>query len=299
MDETRDMTGKVVVVTGASSGIGAVGARRLAARGATVVPIGRSPERTAETARAIGVEPVIADFARLADVRRAAAQVLERCERIDVLANNAGLVVPERTVTEDGREKTFQVNHLATFLMTALLMPRLQESARREPVRVITTSSFGNVLGRIRFDDLEWERRRYGGGLIVYCASKLMNVLFTRELARRTAGTGIHALAFHPRPSGRPYRGPDVEYTRLAEGNTMGRLVERIPAVRNRMLTGQDGAEPLVHLATAREVAASGTYYDGLEPGGRVHRQANDPDLAARLWERSAVLVAPSLGATA
>jgi NAD(P)-dependent dehydrogenase (short-subunit alcohol dehydrogenase family) len=288
-----DMKGKVVVVTGASSGIGAVAARRLAERGAAVVPIGRSAERTAETARAVGAEPVVADFARLADVRRAAQEVLERCPHIDVLANNAGLVVPRRTVTEDGREMTFQINHLAPFLLTALLLPRLRESAQRRPVRVITTSSFGNVLGRIRFDDLEWERRRYGGGLIVYCASKLMNILFTRELARRTVGSGIHALAFHPRPSGEPYHGPDVTYTRLVEGTTMARLLDRVPAVRSRVLTGQDGAGPLLHLATAREVAPSGTYYDGLEPGGRVHRQADDRDLAACLWERSTELVAP------
>jgi NAD(P)-dependent dehydrogenase (short-subunit alcohol dehydrogenase family) len=268
-------------------------------RGATVVPIGRSPERTAETARAIGVEPVVADFASFADVRRAAAEVLERCERIDVLANNAGVVVPNRTSTVDGHETTFQVNHLAPVLLTALLMPRLQESAQRAPVRVITTSSTGNLLGRIDFDDLEWARRRYGTGLVVYCATKLMNVLFTRELARRTAGTGVTAYSFHPTPSGKPRQTTEITATRLLTHTAFGRMAARIPGLDNRWLTGEDGAGPLLHLATAPALAASGTYYNGLKPNGPVHRQARRPEPAARLWERSAELVAPALRAAA
>src|SRR3954447_11972948 len=134
------MEGKTIVITGASAGVGAAAARQLADLGADVVVVGRSPDKTAAVARSIGTEPLVADFARLSDVRRLAEQLLERCPKIDVLANNAGGIFPRRTVTEDGHELTFQVNHLAPFLLTALLRDRLVETGGS---RVITTSSVG------------------------------------------------------------------------------------------------------------------------------------------------------------
>ncbi|GLZ15341.1 hypothetical protein Acsp04_55760 [Actinomadura sp. NBRC 104425] len=167
-DTQHDMTGKTVVITGASSGIGAAAARRLAAQGANVLPGGRSPERTAAIAAEIGAEPLIADFADLTQVRRLAGELLDRCERIDVLANNAGGLVSQRQDTRDGHELTFQANHLAPFLLTMLLLPRLREGGRATPARVVTTSSLGNRFGRLKLDDLEWRRRRYGGGWICY-----------------------------------------------------------------------------------------------------------------------------------
>jgi NAD(P)-dependent dehydrogenase (short-subunit alcohol dehydrogenase family)/catechol 2,3-dioxygenase-like lactoylglutathione lyase family enzyme len=188
------MEGKTVVVTGASAGVGAAAARQLAGLGATVVPVGRSPEKTAAVARDLGVEPLVADFARLGDVRRLAEEIRERCPRIDVLANNAGGIFPRRVVTEDGHELTFQVNHLAPFLLTALLRDRL---AATPGARVVTTSSVGNNAGRVDLDDLDWERRRWSG-LRAYTTSKLLNVLFTRELARRLEGTRVTATCFHP-----------------------------------------------------------------------------------------------------
>src|SRR6266568_4759067 len=126
----QDLAGRTVVVTGASSGIGAVAARSLAARGATVVALGRDPGRTAAVAAALGTEPVVADFASLDQVRLAAARVLEICPRIDVLALNAGGIFPRRRLTADGHETTFQVNHLAGFLLARLLTERLVDSAR-------------------------------------------------------------------------------------------------------------------------------------------------------------------------
>ncbi|MDA0566404.1 SDR family NAD(P)-dependent oxidoreductase [Streptomonospora sp. S1-112] len=298
MDTTFDMTGMTVVITGASSGIGLAAARRMAAQGAAVVPVGRSPERTAAVAAEIGTTPVVADFGDLAQVRLAAEVILERCPRIDVLANNAGALFSTRRTTPDGHELTFQANHLAPFLLTQLLLPRLRETARSSPVRVVTTASFGNVFGKVRLDDLEWEKRRYGGGWIAYSTTKLMNILFTRELARRTAGTGIAAYSFHPvSGTGAPRPPGQVTETRFA-GDT--RLMRLLPdsVVRRVKLTGDDGAEPLIRLAGAPDVGApSGGYFHGFHHPGRVHRQADDADLAARLWERSAELVAAHTGA--
>ncbi|GAA3749462.1 SDR family oxidoreductase [Plantactinospora mayteni] len=290
-----DMTGRTVVLTGASSGIGAAAALRLAGLGATVVPVGRSARRTAEVAARLGVEPIVADFGRLAEVRRLAETLLARCPRIDILANNAGALVSTRQVTGDGHELTFQANHLAPFLLTNLLLPRLRESARQAPVRIVTTSSLGNRFGRLRLDDLEWERRRYGGGWIAYSTTKLMNVLFTRELARRTAAVDIDAVSFHPDPgrAGKRAGGtrPEATPTNFASGSRLAPLVARTP-LRRIQLTGEQGAMPLVWLAAAPEVAgSSGAYYDGFHRDARVNPQADDPRLATQLWERSAELL--------
>ncbi|MFB9830800.1 SDR family NAD(P)-dependent oxidoreductase [Actinoallomurus acaciae] len=286
------MDGKTVVITGASSGIGAAAARRLAALGANVVPVGRSPERTARVATQLGVEPIVADFAHLDQVHRLAHMLLERCPRIDVLVNNAGALVPTRQVTSDGHELTFQANHLAPFLLTRLLLPRLRDSARYGPVRVVTTSSLGNRFGKLRMDDLEWEKRRYGEGWIAYSTTKLMNILFTRELARRNPD--IAAFSFNPAPGPRRRRetaGRGATPTNFAAETRLGRLIAHAP-LRAIRLTGEDGAAPLVWLATSSEVGdASGAYFNGFTKDAKVNRQADDPDLAVRLWEHSITLV--------
>src|SRR5690242_3488838 len=149
------MRGKVVVVTGASAGIGAAAARELAGLGATVVAVGRNRQRLEQVAARIGGEPLQVDFASLTAVRKLAGELLERHAHIDVLVNNAGLVTSRREVTEDGYEKTFAVNHLAPFLLTNLLLERLRASA---PARVVTTSSGAHGGGRLDFDDLQSER---------------------------------------------------------------------------------------------------------------------------------------------
>lgn len=268
-----DMSGKTVVVTGASSGVGAIAVRQLAELGANVVPVGRSPERTREVAREIGAEPLIADFARFEQVRSLADELLERCPRIDVLVNNAGGLFTPRTVTEDGHEKTLQVNHLSTFLLTALLRERLVESARSGPVRVVTTSSLGNRFGNVRLDDLERERRPWNG-FLAYCATKLQNILFTRELSR----TGVEAVCFHPGNVATQFGGGSV-FPGAFYRNGLTRRVA--------LITPEQGAAPLVWLASAPTGALKeGAYYDRFEEG-KVNRQANDAKLAAGLWERS------------
>ncbi|MGW5386326.1 SDR family NAD(P)-dependent oxidoreductase [Nocardia sp. NPDC003963] len=291
-----DISKKTIVITGASAGIGAAAARRLAAAGATVVAVGRSPERTAAVAAELGTEPVVADFADLGQVRCAAGKLLERYPRIDVLANNAGGVFPERVETVDGHELSFQANHLAGFLLTQLLLPRLRETAQETDVRVIATSSFANRFAKVRIDDLEWTHRRYGNGWLVYCATKLMNIMTTRQLAQHTSGTGISALSFHPEPGADAVPGDnnaaDTTATNFAHDTWMMRLFQRIPGLRSQQLTGAQGSQPLVWLASGPQVPDySGIYFDGMTPHGSMNRQASNPDIAQQLWDRSMEMV--------
>jgi len=273
------MEGKTVVITGASAGIGAIAASALAQRGATVVPVGRSPEKTAAVAEAIGVEPLVADFAELDQVRRLAAQLLERCPRIDVLANNAGGVFPRREVTPDGHELTIQVNHLAAFLLTALLRERLETTGA---ARVINTASVANRFGRIDVCDLDYERRRWGS-FRAYAASKLANVLFTRELARRLARTDVTSVCFHPGTVA-------SEFGR--DSWTVG-LPYRVPALRRLLLVSPErGSEPLVDLAARGDIADfHGVYFDRRKPHGAVSPQADEPERGRELWQRSAAML--------
>ncbi|MCW2955063.1 MAG: Short-chain dehydrogenase [Conexibacter sp.] len=278
MMATQDMQGRTVVITGASAGLGAVAAQRLAERGATVVPVGRSPEKTAAVARTIGVEPLVADFARLDDVRRLADALLERCEQIDVLANNAGGIFPRRVETVDGHELTFQVNHLAPFLLTTLLHERL---AATPGSRVLMTSSVGNNLGNVKLDDLDRRRGPYVS-LRAYGTAKLENILMAREIARRWTGDGIAATAFHP----------GNVATEFGRDSFSSGLIYRTPLRRVFLITPEEGAAALVGLATQPDAAAlDGVYFDRFKPHGRMSKQADDAELARGLWERSAALV--------
>lgn len=266
---------KVVVVTGASEGIGAAAARALAGRGHRVVPVGRSAEKTRAIADELGTEGQVADFADLAQVRRLAATLAERYPRIDVLANNAGLIAgKQRVVTGDGHELTFQVNHLAPFLLTVSLREQLVAAAGR----VITTSSAaGTGRGaRIVLDDLDADRGY--DALRAYRASKLANVLFTRELDRRWGPQGVTAAAFHP----------GMVRTQWGHtGPTAVRFVVRSP-LRRAMRSPEKGADTLVWLATATPGTdwRSGGYYQDRRPA-RPSPLADDADLAAGLWAYS------------
>ena len=269
-----DLTGQVAVITGASSGIGAAAARRLHGLGATVHVVGRAPDRTSAVAAEMGTEPIVADFARLADVRAAAAHVIERCDRLDVLVNNAGLSVTKRQETVDGHELTFQVNHLAPFLLTALLKNLLTASA---PSRVITTASVANLTGFVRINDLE--TRHFFVGSNVYGTTKLENILFTRELGRLMTGTGVLAACFNP----------GVVATDLGRGNLSGAMY-RTP-LRRLMKSAEGGADTLVWLAT--EPAGSlkqGGYYSNRRPG-LVNAQALSGRLARQLWDQTEKLL--------
>lgn len=266
-----------IVLTGASSGLGREAARELAAEGATVAVVGRNVDRTRAVASEIGGHAFIADFDRLDDVRILASDLLERFERIDVLANNAGGLVPRRGNTVDGHERTFQSNHLAPFLLTSLLLPRLIESAGR----VISTASVANRFGSVRLGDLESRQSPYLGGWRAYGTSKLETILFIEELARRTANTELTAYSFHP----------GFVATNFGEGSPLMRVTSLLSR-GNYGISASAGAIPLIRLASDRNVGfASGTYFDGLIPGGRTHRQAGDRILAARLWQISSELV--------
>ncbi|MEV6372527.1 SDR family NAD(P)-dependent oxidoreductase [Micromonospora musae] len=271
------MAGRTVVITGASAGLGAEAARRLAQLGATVAVVGRSPQKTAAVAREVGAEPLVADFARLTDVRALADTLLDRYPRIDVLANNAGVVLTRRSRTEDGHDTMFQVNYLASFLLTNLLLERLTTAG---PARVISTSSKANRSARVDLDDLDGAGTR--SEMLRYGMTKLQNILFTRELARRTQGTGLTATAFHPGVV------PGTEINR--DSPLIGALSRY--RLLGRVATVAEGAAPLVHLATmADPETANGDYYHCLKPNGPVHPQAKDDRLAARLWDRTAELL--------
>ena len=269
------MNGKVVVVTGASSGIGAAAAAELAGLGATVVPVGRDRRRLDEVAAEVGGEPLQADFASLAQVRRLADELLERHARIDVLVNNAGLVTSGRELTEDGYEKTFAVNHLAPFLLTNLLLERLRASA---PARVITTSSGAHGGGRLDFDDLQGERS--WSMMRAYSASKLANILFTRGLAMRVDAAEVTANCLHP----------GVINTKLGGG--AGRLAGLMWTLGRPFFgSPRRGASTIVYLATSEEGGeVTGGYYESSRPVG-TSAAAADIDLADRLWHESERLV--------
>ena len=269
----------LAVVTGASSGIGRAAAVELARRGFDVVAVGRDARRLERTARDMGKasgqappEPLGVDFSALEEVRALAARLLERHERIDVLVNNAGVLMGRRELTPDGYETTFAVNHLAPFLLTNLLLDRLRASA---PARIVTTSSAAHYSGRIDFSDLQGERSF--SGWQAYCDSKLANVLFTMGLARRLEGTGVTANCLHP----------GVIRSRLGR---RGPLPARLAwsALNPFFGSPKAGARTIVHLASAAEAAeVSGEYFVGTKP-----RPANaDEHTAERLWEVSSELV--------
>jgi NAD(P)-dependent dehydrogenase (short-subunit alcohol dehydrogenase family) len=280
--DSSDAHGKVIVVTGASSGIGAAAALELARRGARVTPVGRDAKRLERSAGRIreaaadgSGEPVQADFASLDEVRRLASELLDRHERIDVLVNNAGLVADRRRLTSDGHELTFQVNHLAPFLLTNLLLDRLRASA---PARVVTTSSDAHWGGTIDFDDLRCERSWSMWG--AYSDSKLANVLFTHALARRIDGTGVTANCLHP----------GTVRTRLGAGaNPVFALAWT--AAKSLFRSPASGAETIVHLATHPDGEDFSGAYFADSRAKAPKRQAVDDALAERLWRVSEELV--------
>jgi retinol dehydrogenase 12 len=270
------MKGTVCVVTGATSGIGKAAATALARLGATVVLVGRDRGRT--EAAAAEIAPVsasppraeVADLASLEQVRGLAGR-LDGLERIDVLINNAGLVLGERRITPDGLEHVFALNHLAPFLLTSLLLPKLTASA---PARVVTVTSDAHSAARLDLNDpnLEhgWDSWRS------YANSKLANILFTRELARRLDGTGVTANCAHP------------GVVRTGFGRESRPLLKLgIVIARPFMLSPERGADTIVYLASSPDVAGqTGGYY--------VKRQRREPSAAARddaaareLWELS------------
>lgn len=194
----QTMAGRTILITGASDGIGAESARALADKGATVLVSGRSGDKLRPIAEAVGTEPLVADFSRLDDVRRLADQVNERVDKIDVLLNNAGGTFSPSLKTHDGHEPNFQINHLAPFLLTHLVRPRLVAAGQS---LVINTSSIANLMGKIVLDDLDYQNRS-AREFPAYGTGKLMNIVFTRGISQRWSQDGILSVAVHPGPVG-------------------------------------------------------------------------------------------------
>jgi NAD(P)-dependent dehydrogenase (short-subunit alcohol dehydrogenase family) len=270
------MKGKVCLITGATSGIGKEAARDLLKRGARVVLLGRNAKRMEATRAELqegaeGVaEVVLVDIGSQAQVRRAAQEILGKYPRIDVLINNAGVWMDQRTVTVDGIETTLAVNHLGPFLLTYLLLDRLKASA---PARIVNVASHAHKRGVLRLDDIEGKQSF--GRMQTYGQSKLCNVLFTRELARRLEGTGVTANSLHP----------GVIATELGDGTSMFGWFLRL--AKPFLKTPQQGAATTLHLACAPEVeGVTGKYFSDCKEY-TPSPQAQDDESARKLWELS------------
>jgi NAD(P)-dependent dehydrogenase (short-subunit alcohol dehydrogenase family) len=285
-----DMQGKTVVVTGGNSGIGFETAAALSEMGARVLvtarnadkgraAVGRITERAEAAGKGGSAQLVVFDLADFASVRRGADDVLGQAPRIDVLVNNAGLVLSERTETVDGLEATFATNHLGPFLLTNLLLDRIRASA---PARIVNVSSTAHSAARkgIPFDDLQ-STRRYRT-MRVYGQSKLANILFTLELARRLQGTGVAVNSLHPGTVRTGYG---------ADGDAKGFLAFGIKISGPFFLSPAKGARTSIYLACSPEVeGVSGEYFVKCK-ARRPKRQANDREAAERLWRVSEELV--------
>jgi NAD(P)-dependent dehydrogenase (short-subunit alcohol dehydrogenase family) len=274
------MTAKTIVLTGASDGIGAAAARKLVADGHTVALVGRSPQKTQALARELKADHFVADFANLDDVRTLAAALRSTYPRIDVLANNAGGIFGDPTRTTDGFEKTLQINHLAPFLLTNLLMDTLKASN----AAIINTSSVGaRVFGKIDTNDLNNDAKFSPNK--AYGDAKLANILFTKELVRRYGADGISSVAFHPGNVRTNFANDTTSMMRALYRNPVGRLL-------SGLVSPEKGAEPLIWLAEGAPGRdwVSGQYYEKNKIA-KTNPQADDAALAASLWDKSADMV--------
>ena len=277
------MTGKVVLITGGTGGIGRATAIGLATIGARVGVTGRDParsERAAVDIRAASGNPAVdafaADMASQEEVRRLAVAVLDAYPRLDVLVNNVGGFWAHRHLTPDDLEQTFALNHLAPFLLTNLLLDRLKAGG---PARVVTVSSGAQAAGRIMFDDLQ-SARTYSGQR-AYSQSKLANVMFTNELARRVAGTGVTANSVHPGVVRTNFGAEDQAWSFA--------VISRV--IRPLLKTPAQGAQTPIYLASSPEVkGVTGQFFVNRRPK-TANKPAYDTDATSRLWHVSCDLV--------
>jgi NAD(P)-dependent dehydrogenase (short-subunit alcohol dehydrogenase family) len=277
------MQGKVCVITGGTSGIGLVAAERLAGLGARLLLVARDKARGEAAFRRIqarapgaALRIVYGDLSRLAEMNRLGNEIAALEPRIDVLINNAGAMFAERGTTADGLERTFALNHMAYFVLTERLKPSLVAASA---ARIVNTASAAHHRARtgLDFDDLQSERNYHY--MTVYARSKLANILFTRELARRLAGSGVTANCLHP----------GFVATRFGDNNRglfrLGLAVAKLFAI-----SPEKGAETIIHLAASPEAAGvSGGYFAECRPA-RVSMAAQDDAAARRLWDETARL---------
>jgi NAD(P)-dependent dehydrogenase (short-subunit alcohol dehydrogenase family) len=282
-----NLDGRICLVTGATSGIGEATAAGLAKLGAQVILVGRDKQRGQASRDAVRaqsgsdrVDLLLADLQSPQEIEALALQVLDRYPALHVLVNNAGVVNLKRDVTPTGYERTFAVNHLAYFQLTSLLLDRLRASA---PARIVNVASHGHKFGSIDLDDLQTERKKYGW-FRVYCVSKLANVLFTYELARRLEGSGVTANCLHP----------GAVATSLGKNNgRLGRTV--LPLLKPFFLSPEQGAATSIHLASSPGLAnTSGRYFVKCREAPSSDA-SHDEAVARALWDASERLVAASL----
>jgi NAD(P)-dependent dehydrogenase (short-subunit alcohol dehydrogenase family) len=275
------------MVTGATAGIGEVTAEALSRAGASVVLVGRNPEKCEATASRIractgnpSVEPFVADLSSMAEVRRLAGEFRRRHDRLDVLVNNAGALFLERSETDDGFERTIALNHLSAFLLTNLLIDPLRAAS---PSRVVVVASEAHRGMSLDFDDLH-SRGRYRG-MIAYGRSKLANILFARELARRLEGTGVTVNALHPGfVSSSFFSGPGPARW------VMRRLADLLA------ISPEQGARTSIHLASYPEVeGVTGRYFARCREA-RPSASASSDEAARQLWELSEQLTGMTSG---
>jgi NAD(P)-dependent dehydrogenase (short-subunit alcohol dehydrogenase family) len=279
--EAGFMQGKTIVITGGTSGIGEVAALKLAAMGARIVLVARSKDRgeaalaqLEKAAPALGHKVHYADLSRLAEMKKVASEIAASEPRIDVLINNAGALFNSRRVTPDGLEYTFATNHMAYFVVTEILRDRLLASAQ---ARIVSTASMAHQGGKLDLDDLQSEKSFFG--VRAYGTSKLCNVLFTRELARRLQGTGVTANCLHP----------GFVASRFAD-ESGGLIASLTRAAKLFAISPEKGAETIVYLASSPDVAqVSGKYFIKSKPATPTAAARNDR-LAQQLWEKSAAL---------
>ena len=274
------MQGKTVVITGATSGIGAVAAERLAEKGATILFIARDRARAEATLQRLAARSNAphrfyeADLSRLAEMKRVGAQIAGDSPRVDVLINNAGAMFSSRRVTADGLEMTFALNHMSYFVLTAALLDKLKASA---PARIVSTASAAHQGAKLDFDDLQGEKNY--SGFRAYGRSKLCNILFTRELTRRLQGTGVTANCLHP------------GFVATRFGNESGGAIGRLfPFFKLFGRSAEKGAETIVYLASSPEVASDGGFYFFDRRKTKPSAAAQDDGAARQLWAASEAL---------
>ena len=282
---TPDLSGKVVAITGGNSGIGKQTALELTAMGANVVIAARNPRKAAAAVKEIQanthagerIEALPIDLASFASVRAFVDAFTASHDRLDILVNNAGLVLSKHELTEDGHEKQFQINHLSHFMLTHLLREQL---AQRTPARVVNVASHAHKSARhgLDFDDLDWNHHRYRG-FQVYARTKLMNILFTRELAKRWNGSGVTANCLHP----------GFVASNFAKEGDLGWWGDiGMVVTRPFSISVEKGARTSVYVASSPDVdGISGEYFHKCRAEA-PNAPARDDAAAARLWNVSA-----------